>query len=66
MKDESLIEEMRAALRSDQGQAGARRRAAQLGFTPGSEDVTPAASDVEPSTLSTRLRRLLRRGTSAT
>jgi hypothetical protein len=66
MKDESLIGEMRAALRSDQDRAEARRRAARLGYLAGSADVIPTKSTTTAQTLRSRLGRLVGRGRSAT
>jgi len=65
MKEESLIEEMRAALRSDQDRAEARRRAARLGCVAGSVGVIPTKSQATAQTLRSRLGRLVGRGRSA-
>jgi hypothetical protein len=65
MKDESLIDEMRAALRTDQNRAEARRRAARLACVAGSVDGLPTKSQAPAQTLRSRLGRLLGRGRSA-
>jgi hypothetical protein len=65
MKEESLIEEMRTALRNDQERGEARRRAARLGSIGGSVSVTPTKSQATTQTLRSRLGRLVGRGRSA-
>jgi hypothetical protein len=53
MKDESLIEEMRTALRNDQDRAEARRQTASRGGPAGSVDVIPTKSEAMPQTEAT-------------
>jgi hypothetical protein len=61
MKEESLIDEMRAALGSDQARAEARRRTARLERVVGSEPVVPTQGPTPARTLRSRLGRLLGR-----
>jgi hypothetical protein len=63
MKDESLIEEMRVALRDDQDRAKARR-AARLDCITSPVDVIPTTGLVPAPTLRSRLGRLVGRGRS--
>jgi hypothetical protein len=64
MKEESLIDEMRAALGSDQARAEARRRAARLERVVGSGPVIPSEEQAPAPTLRSRLGRLLGRDKS--
>jgi hypothetical protein len=71
MKDESLIEEMRAAIRNDQDRAQARRQTAPRDSAGGSVEVGPTKSEAIlqteaiPQTFRSHLGRLFGRGRSA-